>query len=514
MKKRILYHACNAGCFVKCLIHKCLYYPDDDAVFIGYASLSRSFGKPDRYIKYLEYRPFLGPFGPYNNESPDAVMERIIKNFDSLLKEKNIKLTDFSDVYIGSYYGEFSFYINHNMIRHSIMEEGAGEWNPLRWKGYDTFNALIERYNMKTYDNDLVVSRIGIKKYWPKNNVTSKDINFEPYLEVLKLNEKDKRYFIKFFKLPEDIFFDCHKNNVLLLTQWYMFNGKKWTDDRIILMYQTILDYFLPDGDVQVYIKPHPADPMMNKYDSVKDCIVISSNCISEIMGLIPEIHFELALTVSSGSLATVSGFSDNLLSIGFGIVWKYIKLNKFYLAFDPLCKFIQCTRTFRYGIMDETKEMLSVSRIPIKDVPWHDVKNAGDSLVVCDRLKWSDKCHKICPDDIDESTIVAFLSIDEVFNYLSEYLEDIVVNSTVLKINYYYFSDKPDREEYVLCYSKSKNNQNVIKRFKFSKILKYQNAIMECYALDSNEKKFFFLENSIKKRSETSEKSKINTEV
>lgn len=115
-KKTVLYHAANAGCFVKCLLHRCIYHPDDEAYFIGYEGLEKGFGVPYKFSKNIGYIPFIGPPGAYNNETAESILSRIESNFDNLLKQNNIDLKKIDKIYIGSYYADFAIYVNSKKL--------------------------------------------------------------------------------------------------------------------------------------------------------------------------------------------------------------------------------------------------------------------------------------------------------------------------------------------------------------------------------------------------------------
>ena len=119
----IIYHASNASCFLKCMLHKCIYHANDEAAFVGYSCLFCKFFKPDEiYSKIVGYSPLLGPSGKFNDESADKVQERICDLFDDLLLQSQIDIEKSEKIYIGSYYSEFAMYVNIKKIKHSIFE--------------------------------------------------------------------------------------------------------------------------------------------------------------------------------------------------------------------------------------------------------------------------------------------------------------------------------------------------------------------------------------------------------
>ena len=180
-KITVIYHAANAGCFVKCLLHKCIYHPEDEAVFVGYNWLKSSFGKPEKYSKFIGYDPTIGPSGKYNQETPEEALNRIVTLFEDLWVQYNVKCDEIDKIYIGSYYAEFAIYVNYKQRKHCIFEEGAGDWKKLYWENYNTFNTLIEQFNMTMYDNEYVEQE---RKY------LSDEIKYKNLQEKEFLNQK------------------------------------------------------------------------------------------------------------------------------------------------------------------------------------------------------------------------------------------------------------------------------------------------------------------------------------
>lgn len=491
-KKYVLYHAANAGCYVKCLIHKCLFHPNDSAIFIGYSWLSERFGKPDKYVKYLDYDQTFSLLSKEPSCTPQKLLNKIVSKFDILFDENNISLKNISDIYIGSYYGDFSIYINYMGLKHSIFEEGAGEFNNLLYTtGANCYNTLLKQFNMESFDNDLVIKRFCVIE--ATSNENKKNYNFEAYKEIYNLTPEDKKYIMDFFGLPSNLNINSDEYNVLLLTQWFFINGSKWRDETIIEFYKVILDYYLPYSDkkINLFIKPHPADPFSTKYQYYfKDCTIISSDCISEILGLIPNIHFDLSITVSSSSLMTVAPFSERCVKIGYYIINFYKKLNTIYLFIKDFFDFTNCCEIYRYGIMDETYKLLTQGNKITKSISWHDLHYAGDSLIICDLLKWSDNEHPIDIEKISRDTVVAFINIENLFLNYNGNIFEILDNSVILEL-------KTDgvKLDHIICFSKNENQLDKIHNFSISKYFNFQDKVLECYSLNNNDSRLIKIE-------------------
>lgn len=494
----VLYHAANASCYVKCLLHRCLYHSSEEAVFVGYEHLSKEFFKPDKYKVYLEYAPLLGPFGTCNQLEKEKVLDKIEELFDGLFSKYDLNLSDFQKIYVGSYYSEFAMYVNMKGKRHSVFEEAAGDWKPLEWVGFDTFNSIIEQLNMKYFNNSLVEYRYGTFCVWAPEYRSSNDINFEPYKEIYQLNDNDRKYFVDKFHLPQ-IDFGNDRKNLLLLTQWFFKEGGgKWKDARIVTMYRVLLDYFIDDIEqYSVYIKPHPADPVQEGYSRIREAKVISPKCISELLGLVEGISFELAVTISSHSLYTVNEFTQRTRQIGYKLVSLYPLIHKYYFAFVCLTDYLLPEASYRFGIMDEEysfiKEIPQIgTKFNSNDVKWRSWEFAGNSVMIIHRLAWKDNQGKFVFDHnkIDENTVCVFFDIDELVKYATGDVSFIIDNSVVFqvkKINRY-TGLVDGAPEYIYCFTKSALICNHLRMYTYLRTLKYEETILKIFALTETE--------------------------
>lgn len=496
-KKYILYHAANASCFIKCLLHKCIYHPYDMAVFVGHPGVLNSYGRSDKYHLCLSYPIFLGPFGNCNSEDKDKVLEKICSMFDNMFSENNISITNFDEIYIGSYYGEFAMYVNAKKIPHSIMEEGAGDWRPLIWHAYPVFNQVISDLNMTNLNNSLVKKRLGIFSAWPKEFRTDKDVNFEPYKEIYKLSDEDKLYFVNFFNLP-NIKFNSQNNNILLLTQWFLKDNKRWSD---VDMYAYILDFFINySSKTKVFIKPHPADPKQKNYCSIPDVDIIPASIPSELMGLIPNIYFQKALTISSTSLATVGEFCESTQMIGNGFINIFNKIPLFYIVFVPLLQYLDCRNSYRFGIMNEEFELLSkMDNIKFKydDIKWKFWEKCGNSAIIVDKLKWGVNRDSTTIDmhEIDDNTVCVFTNVDELIENARGDVKSIIKKSTIIKVETIDKHGNISAEDYIYIFCKNKKIINKLNYFQISRTLHYKEAILRAYTLNPSESKINKLE-------------------
>lgn len=493
----ILYHAANASCFIKCLLHRCIYHPNDEAVFIGYRGLRSLYFKSEKYKLWLDYAPMLGPFGNQNSDNPEEALRKICDLFYGIFRKYHLDLSDFNKIYIGSYYSEFAMYVNAMGKKHSIFEEAAGDWKPMEWSGYETFNAVVNHLNMKFYNNELVENRYGIFSTWPKESRSEKDINFEPYREIYHLNKADKQYFIEKFQLPH-INFEVQNKNLLLLTQWFLIDGKRWENRDIVLIYKIILDYFIEDPEeYTVYIKPHPADPMKDEYAKINGINVIPAQCISELLGLIEGIHFKLAVTVSSTSIHTISEFTERTRQVGYRIVSLYPFIYKYHFAFVCLYKFLMPKKCCRFGIMDEEYEFLrnipEISKTFRQEtVKWSGWECADSALIVIHRMKWKENQEKFFIDKnrIDTDTVCVFLDIQELLNYAEGDISFIVENSIIFCLK------KIDKEtglledtpEYIYCFCKNQKICNQLRIYSYVRNLQYESSVLKIYALDKTQ--------------------------
>ena len=244
-------------------------------------------------------------------------------------------------------------------------------------------------------------------------------------------------------------------------------------------------------------IEPDRQDAVQEEYEKIRDVQVISSRCISELLGLIEGINFELALTISSHSLYTINEFTKETRQIGYKMVSLYSLIHKYYFAFGCLYDFMLLKECYRFGVMDEEYEFLKgipkINRkFDSKDVKWRSWESVGSSMVIIHRLYWREKQEKFVFDKnkIDENTVCVFLDVNELLNHATGDVSFIIENSIIFQLKKIcqYTGLIEDESEYVYCFCKNIQIRNQLRMYTYTRSLKHEGIILKISALNEFE--------------------------
>lgn len=469
----IIYHASNLCCYIKCILHKMVYHKNDDALFVGYDWLKKTYGVIDVFKYRIDYKPFCGYNGIHNNFSPSEYETFVEDYFDNAFLELNLNISDFKEFHIGSYYGDFSIYLNQKKISHFVHEEGAGEFNhhgvlSIDKQFYPLAFEVRSKYDIYNFKSKYITKKFGILSC-VSDDFKAQVTNYEAYNEILKLDDDQRNQVINIFKLPEKF---NKKAKILVLTQWFNRDGKKITDNWLIDMYSLLLDYFTYGAEI--YLKPHPADPYKTDYTNMFDFYIEKTSYPSELMGLIPDIHFTKALTISSTSIDTVCNFTDKQISTSINFLNLYKNIIKFDVATSISCMF-GGTKVSRFGIFDH--HLCSYPTEFFENTLWANLTE-DNQIVISDTLNWKNSGDSL------EKFIHSMKNTSNIF-IITNQIDDVLQNAPELKENLLTFqinkSSKDTTEtEMIYVFSNDNSKLEFISNFKFNKKLKYTNLTIE----------------------------------
>lgn len=324
----ILYHGQNRINNLKPILHHMIYHQNEKCILVGdFNENYKKFNNVTNIIR-SQYIP-----GDKFNESilKNLDVEKFIFDYyDYEFEKNNINLNDIKEFYVGSCWTKFPSYLSHKKIRYNFFEESPG--------------------NLNNSDNVYVLKKYCTISAVRDNNIDKTTlIDFDITKEINKLSDIQKKEIIDFFNVPTKL---TGNFDVLLLTQWWQSSVQlRYKSDDVFYRYGLLFDYYVPGQ--KIYIKPHPADVLSSMYtEYFTDCEIEKASYVSELMGLIPDISFKKAITISSTSLSTVGEFCDELIEIGFEYKDLHHKIIKFDIAIELsnlLCEFN--FNIIKYGI-------------------------------------------------------------------------------------------------------------------------------------------------------------------
>lgn len=312
----VIYHAITTYHILKCAIHKLLYHPNEKAVILLPEFIVRIpcglQGRKKLIFSNVVYFDWDQRKLSVNEDNEEYYInyidEKIKKSFG----------TDFTDrvseinICRGEYF--FGIYLCEKGIKFQWFEEADGRFsdpqpiinNDIKW---ELRGKLAFDYGLYTGSNECVT-----KKYINFDAQSSTiddpladDFNVNDLL--LRLDDSSKKVLLKFFGVPDDIYFSAP--SALFLTQHFA-NLRMLSYEEHALCYQLTVDYFL-DG-YNIYYKWHPSD-CMPYADFMNDAKMISGDFPSELLTLIIDKKIEVSASVSSTGVYNLHGISEKILT-------------------------------------------------------------------------------------------------------------------------------------------------------------------------------------------------------
>lgn len=486
----IVYHGMNMVNRLKAIVRHLVHNSDKKCILIG--EFDESYKEFKNVEHIIEYVPFVTVGVKLQGEE---YVKYTLDFFDNAFKEIGVTLDEIEEFYVGSYHGNFAHYLQLKKIKHFFVEESAG--------------------SLKFSDNNNFITKKFVTLSEVDKEARKKEkclVNYEICKEIFKLKHEERDQIINFYNVPKATEEDY---DILLLTQWWFDdNGyDPFAYDDVIYMYGLILDYYYPNE--KVYIKPHPKDELKAKYlDYFTDCHLDTSVYPSELMGLIPNIHFNKVVTINSSSLFTLLEFCDEVDIIGLEYEDLHHRLIKFDLAIQ-LSNFLSefNYNIVRYGIYDR-----DVSVFPnfFDDIPKSDCLE-NNSILISDELyltkitrkgkfrnatELNDDEQELNKIGAVEKFISALKNTNNVF-IITNYFEEIF-NKCVLDFNHVIvFKITKDKvknicaadmqNEYVYVYCKDIAIRNKILEFSFFKHLFQTGIIVKSKILNLEETQLHF---------------------
>lgn len=316
--------------------------------------------------------------------------------FDSFLKEENISIPDFDDVFVGCAHSGFGRYIASLGVDFIFLEDGCGALS----RPY-VLEATIKDENVLAYigENGLLTGQNPhIKRiiYNPVNQLYdiqgSKYEPFEVTDSFTKLNKSDQDMVLTLFGISNQ--YDIPSDSVLILTEHFA-NLRLMTWEEQTMVYQLVCDYFL--GGKNLVFKPHPDDWMY--YGMLfPQSTVIRDRFPAELLPPVFTNRPKTALTLSSSSIYSLRPYFDECIEFdhSFSYDRRFHILHRYFAALS-VAEQISC---------DNAKLIVLGANVPT-------VRN----LIHVYSSKWSDCVQIERLDDLKEYGEPAVVIVDQVEN-------------------------------------------------------------------------------------------------
>lgn len=377
-KKIVIYSAANAHGYFTCIVHRYLYNRDSYAVYVGDKDTAERSGGAGFFDDAILYVQIGGEWGTKNDLSADEYEKYLVKTFDNELSKHNITLSEVDELFIGSNWADFPIYLNLKHISYNVFEEAVGDIgmrSTISSSKYPAQHAVRLKTEMfSKLDNSLIIKAYMHPKTIPNGH--PKFVAFDIVKEMQNLPDEYKKIIATQFNVPQDL--SVTTTRILLLTQWFRKDGKLWDSVETVKLFALLIDlYFSNIKKLELLIKPHPIDPMRDRYSQYFDnCTILSSKFPSEFMGLIKNLGVDTAVTISSTSINTVEAISKKQLSIKFFEQFYAIAPQFYFCARVIKLLSLKC---FYFGIFKEVMEpLVSQNKGFLPDsVTWHRIDEA-----------------------------------------------------------------------------------------------------------------------------------------
>jgi len=384
-EKIVVYSAGNANCLLKCVLRCVKHNKNDITIFVGLDWTQGFIEKGSKIFKHaIFYEPITGYPGKRNDLSYVEYKEVLRNTFESAFKERGINIDDIDEFHIGSYWSDFSVFVNMIGKSNYLYEEAVGDIGlppSSNERKFPALGQLEKELKMFTLDNPNI-----IKAYTTNGVDHVKNSIYNVVYELQSLNKKERKTLLKKYELL-GLNLELDDKYDVLLTQWfYADNGlKKRHDNEIIIMYGYLIDFFLQPSD-NILFKCHPADPKRREYAKYLEGILIPLvNFPSELFNIMA-IKISSAITISSSSVHSFSGISEEQKMI--------LNFDRFYKSIFKIHASVTYAKTNDMSLQYDISLDAIVKNLICDDSPKNNSYNS----------KYTKKCH------IAENT----LSIDQ----------------------------------------------------------------------------------------------------
>lgn len=315
----ILYHAVSSYQLLEVTLHKFKFNRSESCVLLITVDVVR------RLPNYKDFEQFFDQIIVYNNSignSKVSAKHELKAYFNSVFAKHNLKIGNFKEIYACCVHHSLGIFFAQNNIPFIYLEDGVGaiskpevlESVECRYK--EKHNLCL-RYGLYNATNPNIVKRIYNAKHQKKGFVCQNGENFDVVDELESFPTSERNALIHIFtKMP---MIETSGNSVLLLTE-HLANMMIMTWEDQIIIYQTIVDYFLKNYDL--VIKPHP-DDLMYYSKLFPKSKVIKDRFPAELLPFLFKTRPSCVATVSSTAIYGVQQCFEKVLQFNYDFSYK-----------------------------------------------------------------------------------------------------------------------------------------------------------------------------------------------
>lgn len=309
----ILYHVVNIYHLVDFIVHRLARRPEEKAILMFPDTMIKKFPQYGELTEFFtEVWEYTLRVDLHAKSTPDASIRYA---WDRYFAQKGVKVTDFSEIYLGGAQFYFGMYLVMTETPHIYHEETCGllsrpqvlrdvdrnveRDNPIRcelaekYGGYDGSSPYVQKYMCSV--------RTQLPGY---ENPRMEDFDMTVVFRTLTPQWQAK--ILDFFRTPRGL--TAPENSVLMLTQNFANLFILSFFDQI-LIYQLVIDYFFRDKTI--VFKTHPFDFLY--YETLfPQSQVIRERFPAELLPLVFENMPKVVATVSSTAINSLEPYFDD----------------------------------------------------------------------------------------------------------------------------------------------------------------------------------------------------------
>lgn len=324
-----LYYALTKHQQIACMLHKALYMKEEPA----HLYISNGNNIETTYIEKLKATGFFSEVIVMDDQpvwalsySKDVRDEENLKDVmrqatEICEKSLVLPLEDYDEIYVAADHFPLGMVLVFNGISYHYIEEATGAY-----ANYDLWLRIVaEQKNTLSYEfatryglqgrADCVVEKLidVDNQLWAKNKNDDKDdkiVDFSLSKLLKKIDYNSKQKILEFFGIDNKVELDEKNKSAIIMTE-YLAHAKfcSWDEQREI--YGRFIDYFC--DDMNVFIKPHPNDFQGTYEQWFPNTVQIDRNIPAELLPLMIEQDFNLAIALTSTSVFEIRGIVSDI---------------------------------------------------------------------------------------------------------------------------------------------------------------------------------------------------------
>lgn len=483
----IMYYAITNYHILNCILHKLKYHPQENTtLYISkwhpeHEVLIEKIHKLNYFKDVILFEEVIFP-SANNNITKEQIKQDIKYIVNNI---KNIDFSKYKEINIcGDHYG-LGVYLVYNNISYNYFEDGCGILSTEELLMSNIKKIEYSRYQILKYlkipgKSKCVSKRFGNLEHQKSNYANKKDVHFSVSDELKKISKKDLDNIFSIF--CDNYKITTYDDAALILTFHYNNLGILTLEEQR-MFYGYLIDYFADNK--QIVIKPHPSDLQPSYTSWFPKSHILPRKMPSEFLPTFTKKEFPIAITGWSTAIYNLSDILGNIVNFNQEIDKTYWQMNQYYLIAHIISKIYKqenstiLTRNINNKQLENLIKLFRIKNIKIEDKKNKINQQKRKKINICcinDKKAISKLTKELTEEDILICIFDNMISIEDILEISNK--DILIVEIRKEKINpEEEISNIFLKEEYILCITKNKELQQIIKEINFEKNLTHTNV-------------------------------------